>query len=115
MILYNNIACPFAHRAHFTLKTLGIQFTEITIPLTAHLTRQEKLGVNSNDRYQGVPLSTMQSIKDDFKKNINLNGEVPVIDDNGTIVKESDIVAEYLDLKYNGGLSIPSSDLKTLV
>ncbi|KAH9158261.1 hypothetical protein LEN26_003096 [Aphanomyces euteiches] len=75
--LFNNIVCPFGHRALWTALELNAPFEVIEVSLL------EK------------PAS--------YAEKFNRYGTVPFLLDNGFPVYESSIVAQYLDAKYGNG------------
>ncbi|CAK4070133.1 unnamed protein product [Aphanomyces euteiches] len=75
--LFNNIVCPFGHRALWTALEVNAPFEVIEVSLL------EK------------PAS--------YAEKFNRYGTVPFLLDNGFPVYESSIVAQYLDAKYGNG------------
>eukprot|EP00656_Telonema_subtile_P017687 TRINITY_DN19531_c0_g1_i2.p1 TRINITY_DN19531_c0_g1~~TRINITY_DN19531_c0_g1_i2.p1 ORF type:complete len:264 (+),score=74.80 TRINITY_DN19531_c0_g1_i2:79-870(+) len=113
--LYTNPICPFAHRAALTAKLrappAGVEFR--WIPLGGELAAGEKQGIEKvrsiNTFWAKKSLEDLQTIKSDYKRDINPSGEVPtVVAPCGGVVFESEIAAEYLD-------QVGSSELPRLV
>ena len=84
--------CPFAHRAWLTLAEVGAEYEKVDVTLTAgkkepHFTEiyRKSLGANFN------PDGTLS------------DGKVPVIDDGGFVLCESQVVAAYIDETRGGG------------
>ncbi|OQS00022.1 hypothetical protein THRCLA_06296 [Thraustotheca clavata] len=75
--LFNNLVCPFGHRALWTAAEAGIPFDMINIELG--------------------------NMPDSYVENFNRYHTVPFLLDNGYPVFESAIVAQFLDAKYNNG------------
>ncbi|KAF0715378.1 hypothetical protein As57867_003053, partial [Aphanomyces stellatus] len=75
--LFNNIVCPFGHRALWTAAEVNAPFQVIEVSL------------------KDKPAS--------YKEKFNRYGTVPYLLDNGFAVYESAIVAQYLDTKFNDG------------
>jgi len=69
--LYQFATCPFCEKVRVKLKELGLEY--------------EKIEVDHAKKPKIV---------------IDLGGTVPVIDDNGTIMNESDDIVKYLENKY---------------
>ncbi|PVH98982.1 glutathione-S-transferas-like protein omega 1 [Periconia macrospinosa] len=68
--LYTNHACPWAHRAHITIKELGLKYEEVIIDLN--------------------------SPRPQWYLDINPRGLVPSLNYNGQIITESAVVAQFL-------------------
>ncbi|KAH7006857.1 glutathione S-transferase domain-containing protein [Ilyonectria destructans] len=83
--LYTNHNCPFAHRAHITLKELGLPYEEEIIDLS-------------------VP-RTQEYLK------INPRGLVPALSYDGEIITESAVVSQFLADAHPSHL-VPASDSK---
>ncbi|KAH9112221.1 hypothetical protein LEN26_013316 [Aphanomyces euteiches] len=75
--LFNNIGCPFGHRALWTAIEVNAPFQVVEVSLA------------------NKPPS--------FTEKFNRYGTVPYVLDNGFAVYESAIVAQYLDVKYGEG------------
>ncbi|OQS02700.1 glutathione transferase family protein [Thraustotheca clavata] len=76
--LFNNISCPFGHRALWTAAEVDapVQIVEVGL-------------------YNDMPQSYIETF--------NRYHTVPFLLDNGNAVYESAIIAQYLDVKYNNG------------
>jgi len=68
--LYTNHRCPWAHRAHITLRELGLSYEEVIIDL--------------------------DTPREPWYLEVNPRGLVPSIEYNGEIITESGIVAQFL-------------------
>ncbi|OQR96383.1 hypothetical protein THRCLA_07306 [Thraustotheca clavata] len=75
--LFNNLVCPFGHRALWTAVEAGVPFDMINIDLN--------------------------NMPDSYVENFNRYHTVPFLLDNGYPVFESAIVAQFVDAKYNNG------------
>lgn len=81
--LYRSIISGHAHRAELFLSLLGLPYTPVDIDLRA--------GQHKTAEYL----------------RINPFGQVPVIDDNGTVVADSNAILVYLAAKYGGAHWLP--------
>ncbi|KAJ5898121.1 hypothetical protein N7504_008409 [Penicillium tannophilum] len=70
IILYTNRLCPWAHRAHIALKESGLDFEEVIIDL--------------------------DTPREPWYLEINPRGQVPTLSYNGTIIRESGIIAQFI-------------------
>jgi len=113
--LYTNPICPFAHRAALVAKLrappAGVEVH--WIPLSGEISRAEREGMAKvqavNTFWAEKSVEELQSIKSEYKRDLNPSGEVPtVVAPCGAIVCESEICAEYLD-------EVGSSELPKLV
>lgn len=84
IVLYTNHHCPWAHRAHIALKSLGLEYEEHIIDLQTPRT-PEYLAINPR-------------------------GLVPTLVYDGEIIPESGIVAQFLADKYPGKLVKASNE-----
>ncbi|KAJ4295125.1 hypothetical protein N0V90_007135 [Kalmusia sp. IMI 367209] len=83
--LYTNHGCPFAHRAHITIKELGLPYEEVIIDLLKP--------------------------REPWYLEVNPRGLVPSINFNGEILTESAIVAQFLADAYPSHLLPPSNSV----
>lgn len=73
-------------------------------PLSGHCHRAELMLALLDLPYEPVDIDLLSGEhKEDKFLALNLFGEVPVIDDNGTIVADSTAILVYLNAKYNDG------------
>ena len=79
-ILYSNLICPFAHRAHIAALEKGVQFEYVKIPLNAEIKRDASLAKPA-----------------DFLERVNPAGTVPAVEYQGQPVNESDVCAHFLE------------------
>ncbi|ETV90355.1 hypothetical protein H310_14847 [Aphanomyces invadans] len=82
--LFNNIVCPFGHRALWTAVEINAPFHVVEVSL------------------KSKPAS--------YSEMFNRYGTVPYLLDNGFAVYESAIIAQYLDFKFNNGELHRSND-----
>lgn len=85
--LYRSVISGHSHRAELFLSLLGVPYTAIDVDLRAGQQRSR-----------------------DFLK-LNPFGQVPVIDDNGTVVVDSNAILTYLALKYGDEGWLPRDPL----
>lgn len=85
--LYRSVISGHSHRAELFLSLLGVPYTTIDVDLRAGQQRNP-----------------------DFLK-LNPFGQVPVIDDNGTVVADSNAILTYLALKYGDERWLPRDPL----
>ncbi len=84
--LYSSVICPFAHRARLALREKGVAYEEVEIDLRA------------------MP---------DWYKALSPNGKVPLLErEDGQLVWESAIIAEFVDEAYEGAPLLPGSPLE---
>eukprot|EP00931_Biecheleriopsis_adriatica_P009658 TRINITY_DN110723_c0_g1_i1.p1 TRINITY_DN110723_c0_g1~~TRINITY_DN110723_c0_g1_i1.p1 ORF type:complete len:283 (+),score=62.55 TRINITY_DN110723_c0_g1_i1:30-878(+) len=99
--LFANIGCPYAERAMFALNLRPKSVRKETVPTTNQFGLLDKLGVARGDTFglfQGKSLEELHSFKEWYKNTINASGEVPAMRlETGEVVRESEILAEYLD------------------
>ena len=81
--LYRSVISGHAHRAELCLSLLGLSYTAIDIDL--------RVGQQKSPEFL----------------RINPFGQVPVIDDNGTVVADSNAILVYLALKYGDAHWLP--------
>lgn len=86
LTLFNSMICPFGARALWTAVEIGANFTQVELDL-------------SNESLF-LPTSTATYHL------LNNREEVPVLADNGFLVSESPIVAQYLDQKVDNKLDL---------
>ncbi|EED14807.1 glutathione S-transferase, putative [Talaromyces stipitatus ATCC 10500] len=86
IILYTSRICPWAHRAHITLKELGLAFEEVTIDLSTP--------------------------REPWYLEINPRGQVPALSYEGNIITESAIVARFLADAHPSHLLPPSTGVE---
>jgi len=100
--LYINIGCPFAERAMLALNLRPVENVKVeTMPTTNQFGLMDTWGVARGDMFglfQGKSLAELHAYKQWYRSTINASGEVPALSlDTGVVVRESEIVAEYLD------------------
>jgi glutathione S-transferase len=99
--LHTNKICPFAQRAWITLLEKKLPFDTIKVPLTGEMNKMKAVGNTKGTQWSDYTVDEVFEMKKKYKENINSTGEVPtVVDTDGTIVPESDVVSWYLDDKY---------------
>ena len=104
VVLYSNIACPFAHRSFMTLLEKGIGHDFVKIPLSGELKAIKANGVESVPGWKdsGLTGEQIQEIKDSYIATVNSTGEVPTLamqseGEADRIVREADVISEFLD------------------
>eukprot|EP00930_Biecheleria_cincta_P071098 TRINITY_DN58647_c0_g1_i1.p1 TRINITY_DN58647_c0_g1~~TRINITY_DN58647_c0_g1_i1.p1 ORF type:complete len:305 (-),score=38.84 TRINITY_DN58647_c0_g1_i1:163-1032(-) len=98
-ILFSNMACPYAHRAMFALKLRPSVVKEQFIPTSNQLWSIEKVGMSADvlGMFPGKSPVDLQHLKAQYKASVNKSGEVPSLQVGSTVIRESEIVCEYLD------------------
>jgi len=102
--LYTNMACPYAHRAMLALELRPVPHLQHELICTTNQFNViDRLGLKASDElgmlsmFSGKSAEELHAKKDAFKR-INPSGEVPTLQlASGSIVRESEIVAEFLD------------------
>ncbi|KAF1952466.1 glutathione-S-transferas-like protein omega 1 [Byssothecium circinans] len=84
--LYTNHGCPWAHRAHITIKELGLPYEEVIIDL--------------------------KKPREPWYLEINPRGLVPSINYNGEIITESAVVSQFLADAHPSHLIPPTGNAK---
>ena len=104
VVLYSNIACPFAHRAWMTLVEKGIAHDFVRIPLSGELKAIAADGVAACAGWKDSGLTSEQihEIKASYIATVNPTGEVPTLamqtdGEADRIVREADVISEFLD------------------
>lgn len=103
--LYNNVGCPFAHRAWLTLVEKGVAFDIVEVPLSGQLKKFKEEGKTSG-LWATKSVEECETIKADYKSKINATGEVPTLAVGGHIVTEAEVVAEFIDDNYKQGTAL---------
>jgi len=93
--LYTTYKCPFARRALIAMDEKTLSFDFITIPLSGELKKLDE-GATELEDWEGKSPDELRKIKADYKNDINATGEVPTLVVDGTIIKEADVIVEYL-------------------
>lgn len=114
--LHTNKICPFAQRAWISLLEKQIPFESKMVPLSGELKKMEAAKSTKGSQWESYNVEECFKLKEEYKAKINSTGEVPtLIDQDGTIVPESDVVPWYLDCKYpNYGEKLLPSEPKKL-
>lgn len=105
VVLYTNAVCPFAHRAAFAAALCNLDPKVIHTPLSGQLGVVDKVGVEAlraqlscAEPFKTMTAEQLVAQKEEYKKTINAGGEVPSLKTtDGSIVIESEIVAEFID------------------
>jgi glutathione S-transferase len=79
-VLYSNLICPFAQRAHIAALEKGVAFEYAKIPLSVEIARDSSLSKPA-----------------DFLERVNPAGTVPAIEYMGQPVNESDVCVAFLE------------------
>ena len=85
-ILYSNVRCPFAHRAHIAALEKGVDFEFQYVPLKAEIAADASLSKPAH-----------------FLENVNPSGTVPAIEFGGVggdVVNESDVCAYFIEDQF---------------
>lgn len=108
--LYSSYMCPFGRRALLAMFEKGLSFDYIPIPLSGQLKKLDE-GATSIAGFEGKSPDELRKIKEDYKKDINAAGEVPTLVVDGAIIKEADVIVEYLqDAFPKKGVSLMPRD-----
>jgi len=110
VVLYTNAICPFAHRATFAASLCNLDPKIVFTPLSGQLNAAEKAGVEAvhamascAEPFKTMTTEQLNAQKEDYKKNVNASGEVPSLKTvDGSIIVESEIVAEFIDRTSKG-------------
>lgn len=107
IILYTNLSCPWAHRAHIALRETGLDFEQVLIDLD---TPREPWYLEINPVIMPLPDSHPFSLIQLFPTNSQSNqaGLVPSLSYNGNIITESAIVAQFIADAHPSHLLPPS-------
>lgn len=114
VVLYTNAICPFAHRAVFAASLCKMDPKIVFTPLSGQLSIAEKAGMepliaqaSCAEPFKTMTPDQLKAQKEDYKKTINASGEVPSLTTtDGSIVIESEIVAEFIDRTSKGKLKL---------
>lgn len=108
--LYSSYRCPFGRRALLAMEEKSLSYDFIPIPLSGELKKLDA-GETELDGWEGKSPDELRKIKEDYKKDINASGEVPTLVVNGVIIKEADVIVEYLqDAFPRRGVSLMPRD-----
>jgi len=94
--LYTNPICPFAHRAWLTLVEKGVAFDVVHIPLSGEIKTFKATGKTLGVWASKTP-EEVETIKENYKKEINSTGEVPTITYGDAIITEADVCSEFVN------------------
>ena len=105
------MACPYAHRATLAACLCPVQLSHVTIPTTNQFGYIDRLGITERSDVFGsfneLSVEELKEIKRLFKAQVNSSGEVPaLLTPGGTVIVESEVVAEYLD-SISGSTLLP--------
>lgn len=96
LTLYTNPICPFAHRTWLTLVEKGVAFDQVLIPLSGEVKAFKASGKTSGVWASKTP-EEVETIKENYKKEINSTGEVPTITYGDAIITEADVCSEFVN------------------
>ena len=100
-VLYSNLACPYAHRATLALALRPLPCDVHPVPTTNQFGTIDRLGVAAGDpvgMFADMTAEELHARKDAYRSDVNPSGEVPALRlPSGEVLRESEIVAEYLD------------------